>query len=1084
MLHAGTLLASEEGPTLTDQHGRPATPIARGFRIFFTANQARIHAHRLSSAFLNRMLRIWVPSIDSGLIRPEEGRSRIGSIATVAKHDSFGIAQQLMSGVHGGHELAMVALAFHRHALELVAAGSITIMPGFNLSFRTLRHGLLAARALMTRDNSPLRPPQALCRALLATYLSQIPARKHRKTLRRGLWKLCGDPCVNKPTYATLPVAGTAEPWRTAATSLSSSMAALEHAVRRVIATALLAVLGQDRGSSEAVGAAQAFMANAFPAGATAHPTGWQEVSDATSQNAAERYRRAIENAIRPITTASLCDTVKLLARNACTLQRELADFARNASVSDCRHRQAILVRVKSVASTLLQCATHRVIDFHGAHNRRDANLGDAVRSVRETLGQFVTGSRTMLSWFAALGMDTSQRLQEQFLADLASGERAAAWAVQSQLCLPMRRSYTQLRKILYYFVRSRSSSVAPASAILPYGAVLLWQALAFHASTLLPDALIFGDATDAVAPDVETVVDDHAVAQLERDLAAAVLVTELESAVQVCVNALVPPASQAAQHNEAHTEAHMTAHRDAEAARTLYDEAKQAADEAANRENHASTHVEACANELLRCQKQDKQRRSVVKRLLSKATAVAQAKAALQEATKRLTACRQDSTDKQRLADSALERVSETQQSLMSYEEEEDASKRRQHERLRHAVEQVKCVANTDDWEQLQKLVHTTTAQQHERAGNMLARLHTRPGTTNADGSLCLQVACAGGLRFIVGDTMPLSDSWPRADQPLSITAMDKEPRTVLAKFKRPPPTVATDLAVMWATVFFGPSASSYFRFPAHCSIHFFECAPKLHAKVATLSSEDVSIIVLWTPVAPYTTVPPFSLLFVDRREWLKGGSAACVHVTHFTMPNGFNAAAPDFEPLRGRPEGIMHGAAVAGLAHCMNKDVGQDVLVVTRSLPMIKPQDMPFATASARVALGVLCTLARSTYLAAAGSVQIRSDMQDGVVCTPVTMAEEARQALRRVRQALYGSASPVSVQEVASLHAQPLARQLLCWQGACEHLMARAANGTTSGACCGSQCVTMGWCQCSPAWCHCTQMLILCRCSKWAL
>lgn len=39
--------------------------IHQDFRIFATANMHRAHSHRLSSALLNRVIRIWLPALDS-----------------------------------------------------------------------------------------------------------------------------------------------------------------------------------------------------------------------------------------------------------------------------------------------------------------------------------------------------------------------------------------------------------------------------------------------------------------------------------------------------------------------------------------------------------------------------------------------------------------------------------------------------------------------------------------------------------------------------------------------------------------------------------------------------------------------------------------------------------------------------------------------------------------------------------------------------------------------------------------------------------------------------------------------------------
>jgi midasin (ATPase involved in ribosome maturation) len=65
------------------------------FRIFATANTKRVHSNKMSGAFLNRMVRIWLPDVDSNPQLLE-------------------IVQQSLAGIHGGREVADVAIKFHQ----------------------------------------------------------------------------------------------------------------------------------------------------------------------------------------------------------------------------------------------------------------------------------------------------------------------------------------------------------------------------------------------------------------------------------------------------------------------------------------------------------------------------------------------------------------------------------------------------------------------------------------------------------------------------------------------------------------------------------------------------------------------------------------------------------------------------------------------------------------------------------------------------------------------------------------------------------------------------------------------------------
>ena len=108
------------GEELTRSNGK----FHPNFRIFATVNMQRLHSNRLSAAFLNRVIRIWVPPIDA---RSSELRAA-GSLSdplinatskqkdvqdVIRNQDVFPIVLDYFTDMPGGTELACLVLQFH-----------------------------------------------------------------------------------------------------------------------------------------------------------------------------------------------------------------------------------------------------------------------------------------------------------------------------------------------------------------------------------------------------------------------------------------------------------------------------------------------------------------------------------------------------------------------------------------------------------------------------------------------------------------------------------------------------------------------------------------------------------------------------------------------------------------------------------------------------------------------------------------------------------------------------------------------------------------------------------------------------------
>ncbi len=142
-----SLYEHADGDVLTYDNG-----IHQDFRFFATANIYRKNSSKLSSAFLNRMVRIWLPRMDSEL-----SSTTASGLPNVASTDLMQLVRMKFGGISGGHELALVLLRFHQ-ALQNTKAtqDKLQFVTGFTLSFRCLQQTMRTVLYLKQYDGSPV----------------------------------------------------------------------------------------------------------------------------------------------------------------------------------------------------------------------------------------------------------------------------------------------------------------------------------------------------------------------------------------------------------------------------------------------------------------------------------------------------------------------------------------------------------------------------------------------------------------------------------------------------------------------------------------------------------------------------------------------------------------------------------------------------------------------------------------------------------------------------------------------------------------------------------------------------------------
>lgn len=868
----------------TVQEDDETTYISSTFRLFTTANMQRIHANRLSSAYKNRMLCVWLPPLDEGLTTLKEGQEQ--------QHDTFNIVCSLLEGVHGGRELALAALAFHRHVLWSVQTGSVQAMDGFKISFRTLCNAVRSARCLIAAH---VPPPQAAAWALQRAYLGQVPSAEQKADLLKSLAYVMQRPEFRGPEYQRLTVVEALEPWEAQSVELISSSAALLAGVRAVLAsmyTIELKLARTDGERAEVVSCAAEVLRAAFADLVTDPPT---EDVESLADTFAHVGGRQVQR-------GGINDFARGIANVADQTADALWVFVQATCLTDAHLRLPLVRRVLGLCSMLSHCLGLPAMKVRASGTELDEAMGEVeggIAELRHAVQRIATGADSMLDWYKALQLDRIQELQRRCLSRLqghnaSDSHRAAAWTVQSQLASPLSRSYRKLRQVLHFLCANRAAT----AELMQFGAVVVWHGLAWDTATSLPKPVVFGDGQTLG----NGVIDEAALVRVECGLTALNLLETIATIVD---------------EGEAVLSSQETA--DETAPQQRWVAGNTAVDSNRDRWGAVFVDIENTNKSIpkyqMEVQKQKRYMRQLavqIQRAGGKNKAPVQL---LEQATK--THSLIQSLEEQVVEQGAkvrglqaelatiehefaqLKQASDAQRGeLMAHDSERKAT-------LRRLLSNVQRLQREQGWESMLQLMATFDTNCHVKAASLLARLRRMSSMNDGAGSLSLPLCINSGLRDALSDAMPSNATWPelpaRSIESGSVTLRD----TVVQ-------SLAEELCVLWCTVHFAADPQTLIGLPPTAGFHVLPCPTTTTTRdgadsgdrtvsrvLQACATEDISIVVPFVVAPVGATYGPFSLLVIDRRH--QSGADPIVLLHHYTSSEeesnrGMSATASGF--------------------------------------------------------------------------------------------------------------------------------------------------------------------------------------------
>lgn len=254
----------EDEPTLNLIEMGSGEELTRGnsgvhpeLRIFATANTRRVGSNKMSSALLNRLLRLWLPPLDDAL--------EVGSGAErLEAHDLFAIVFEMLPNFPGKVKIAHLLLRFHAFAKDMVDRQKITLVGDSQITFRTCVRTIACATAVMQTAGG--RALNAFVWSILRNYVDCV--REHdgghanAVCLRTQLRALLQDTAIRDALDSSLrsvPSGATSSPWLVDYASLRHALAAVE-----ALSLRALVVLIRDSSPSRFIALARSLLSKGF----------------------------------------------------------------------------------------------------------------------------------------------------------------------------------------------------------------------------------------------------------------------------------------------------------------------------------------------------------------------------------------------------------------------------------------------------------------------------------------------------------------------------------------------------------------------------------------------------------------------------------------------------------------------------------------------------------------------------------------------------------------------------------------------------------------------------------------------------
>lgn len=475
----------EERPTLNlyespdgDELSLENLTISDKFRFFATANIYRKNSNKLSSAFLNRMIRIWLPRMDAELAASND----VGEDAGVEISDVFKLVLLKFSGTSAGRELALVLIRFHQSLLLPGDQHRVKFLTGFTLTYRCVEQTVGTMLSLLRGGGQPV---QALVWSIMRNYGSAAASGVDRQILRGIIARELSKSDIEKTgDYERLHL-----DTKSASVEIVTKMVAFEEALCQLLKSVLV-VVGESRPEASAmdlaIGVFDGIFSEMYPAcpqdlaGALGEA---KKASLSSNLSSVEWLSQSMPFFLKSHEPRNVLDRsrwdehVAMLGGKAESLRAEIFSFLEGASFQDVERRSRELTHVKTVLgkfSHVLSCDSKL-----SANDSVEAKLKKFLKGGLVAVYSLETVLHSALSWTASLKTPLLEQLSARFHSSLEKSEsRAAKWQFETNLTEPIIGSWQFLSPRVLSLLAMTGCEYED---LMPYCNLLQWYGFMFE---------------------------------------------------------------------------------------------------------------------------------------------------------------------------------------------------------------------------------------------------------------------------------------------------------------------------------------------------------------------------------------------------------------------------------------------------------------------------------------------------------------------------------------------------------------------------------------------------------------------------
>ncbi|CAF3117064.1 unnamed protein product [Rotaria sp. Silwood2] len=534
-----SLYEKSNGQILTQKNG-----IHQNFRLFTTANLNRIHSNKLSSAFLNRVIKIWLPMIDADI-----------DINSPDSNDLYDLICAQLADVSAGKDLAKLLLLTHATVKKSVKEGKLLYPTDFTVTYRQLEQCI---RTMLYHINNQVNPVAACYWSILRSYASLLSSGDHYNYFIYNLDESMKKLKLNDISiFSTAKQIDTKQPlWIQQKNKIQVVLVEIERCIANLIFGIIESIFSLESRSYEAnVELLNLFLdeilLRMYPNNSNVHNTK-QQINSIETCGHQETTKHAFENCFKflkqhkiiesPIniqqqTSAKSCiqnlivkmNDLKYPLDQVCSL---LNIFIENTAFSDAKERHSFLERVISVVQTFTNFLASSHLSPSSFDSTHSTLISSFCNQLINLLRPILTFKRKCIS-YQIFQEPAFVEAQSKFRACMFENlESGLIWAFERAHTAPIMSTHNHFSSLIKDTLKNKHRYSDTLDPIKFYHLLMQWISLQWTFESFLTSSI-----QDAIQK--ENCITLSFIIECETKLCCQKLTKQIFSAIQECIQFL-----------------------------------------------------------------------------------------------------------------------------------------------------------------------------------------------------------------------------------------------------------------------------------------------------------------------------------------------------------------------------------------------------------------------------------------------------------------------------------------------------------------------------------------------------------------